>query len=448
MFRNNRRLLLTCLAVLAACLCLGALGLAGAAWYAYQNAPQLLTGSPCAGLPDPSPLPDANSQMDQIESQVIGLRGLQPSGPVKRGFLTYAELRQHVLDNFFKDYTAQDELDNEHELAALGLLQKGFDLQKFYQDLYSEQIAGFYDQETKDMYVVQDKGFGGSERMTYAHEYTHVLQDQNYDIRDGLKFSDAACKKDSERCAAISSLLEGDATLTEQKWFGKYATQKDCSDVTNFYLSFQSPVFNSAPPFMKQDFVFPYVQGKEFVQYLLDAGGEKAVDAAYSDVPLSTEQILHPERYPGDKPLTVSLPDLSAALGEGWSEIDRGVMGEWYTYLILAAGVDPNTQLPESQAKSASAGWGGDAYAVYYNAGKETAALVLKTTWDTAQDAQEFAQSFSAYAGKRFSAGPTSSLWTSPDGMQAFAIQGSTTYWYSAPDQAHLDLVRQALSLP
>ena len=71
-------------------------------------------------------------------------------------------------------------------MAAFGLINPDFDLQNLYIDLYSEQIAGFFDIEENEMVVVQGEGFGGVERFVYAHEYTHVLQDQNFDIENGL----------------------------------------------------------------------------------------------------------------------------------------------------------------------------------------------------------------------------------------------------------------------
>ncbi len=447
MFRSKKRIIFTCLGIFVGCLCLGGLALVVGGWLVYQQAPQLLTGNSCAGVSNPDPPLAINAQMDLIENQVTSLRSLSASSAVKRGFLTYDELHQHVLDDFFKNYTAQDEINQEHVLAALGLLPANFDLQKFYVNLYSEQIAGYYDQDTKNMYVIQQAGFGGSERMTYAHEYTHFLQDQNYDIRKGLNFNDTACKKDSERCAAISALLEGDATSIEQQWFGRYATRQDCQEVTNFYLNFKSPIFDSAPAYMKQDFLFPYLQGKDFVQRLLDSGGEKAVDGAFANTPKSTEQILHPERYPSDAPLQVDLPTLTSTLGTAWEEIDRGVMGEWYTYLILAYGLDPNTRLDEATARQAAAGWGGDRYAVLYNQAEQKTALVLKTTWDTLADAAEFSSAFLDYAGKRFGAA-AGSLWQTPDGLQAFFQQGQTSYWISAPDQARLSAIKTTLGLP
>ena len=450
MSRSNKRIIITCVVILLVCLCLGTVAAGVAGWYVYQNSTQLLTGNQCAGIPNPNPVLDTTAQMDQIESQVSELRGLKAANAVQRGFLTNEELKQRVLTDFFKDFTDEDAVTQVRLLAELGLLDKNFDLKKFYIDLYSEQIAGFYDQETKEMYVIQSGGFGGAQRMTYAHEYTHVLQDQTYDIRNGLKINTDSCDTDSERCSAITALLEGDASLTEGRWLGTHATKQDCEDVTNFYLAFKSPIFESAPAYMKQDFIFPYIQGKDFVKSLYDAGGQAAVDAAYVQIPLTTEQILHPARYPNDTPLKVEFSDQADALGAGWKEIDRGTMGEWYTYLILAFGLDSKAQLTESEAQKAAEGWGGDQYALYFNEADQKTALVLKTTWDNLEEANQFSEIFKNYANLRFGTPSASSqsLWNTPDGVSAFYQQGVTTYWVMASGTDQLDALHKALELP
>jgi hypothetical protein len=114
--------------------------------------------------------PEVQAQMDEIEAQAASLRGLRPTGPVDRALLTPADLYQRVLDDFLDDYTEDEAADDALVLSLFGLLERDFDLFNFYLDLYSEQIAGFYDDEVKKMFVVQEAGFRGMERITYAHE--------------------------------------------------------------------------------------------------------------------------------------------------------------------------------------------------------------------------------------------------------------------------------------
>lgn len=333
---------------------------------------------------------DVASQMDEIQQQVMAIRGLSMKTDLKRDLLTPEELQDKVINEFFADYSDEDALKDSKVLSTLGLLDEGFDLKQFYQDLYSEQIAGYYDSETKDMYVIAGKGFGGMERMTYAHEFNHVLQDQNYDLENGMKLNDEYCKEDTEYCAAVTALIEGDSVSTEQEWFIQHSTRQDQQDLFSFQEDYTSPVYDSAPAYMKEDFLFPYTLGLDFVQGLIDEGGWAAVDDAYLDPPVTTEQILHPEKYPDDKPVPVEMPDLAANLGADWSELDRNVMGEWYTYLIFARGRSGQFTMDDEKSKTAAAGWGGDTYVYYATADLNAHLFAWRSTWDTPADAGEY----------------------------------------------------------
>lgn len=380
------------------------------------------------------------AQMDQIQEQVVDLRGLQPENAVERELLTPEQLRQRVIDDFLEGYTAQEAAREAITLAAFGLIEPDFDLRAFYIELLSEQVAGFYDDEAKKMYVVQGEGFQGTERLTYAHEYVHALQDQAFDLKDGLNYSEDACEEDFERCSAIQALVEGDASLLEISWFTNYATDQDLTDIQQFYNNYQSPVYDSAPAYLKEDFIFPYLSGQAFVEHLYNQGGWPEVNQAYQVVPASTEQIMHPERYPDDAPVPVPQMDFSDVLGAGWQEMDKGVLGEWYTYLILAYGRNPRARIDQGRAQAAAEGWGGDAYAVYYDDQSEGIVMVMRTIWDSANEAAEFASVFEKYADERF--GSVSQTrgellgWNGLEGHTLFHLENVTTTWLLAPDEA------------
>jgi hypothetical protein len=390
--------------------------------------------------PYPTSVLDAalSTEINLIQTQVIAERELQPKHPVPVVLLSPDQVRQNEINDYQTDYSDEEAADDIYELSIIGLVNPDFDIRTFMVNLYSEQIAGFYDPEVSEMFVVQGQGFEGPERVTYAHEYTHVLQDQNYDLRHGLNYNDDACEVDTERCAAVQALVEGDATLSEIFWFQNYATRQDIQQYLDFANNLKQPVYDSAPAFLKEDFVFPYVQGLTFVQTIHDQGGWSAIDAVYHNPPVSTEQILHPSLYPSDTPIKVDLADLASALGSGWREVSRNQMGEWYTYLILARGVDEKARLDDKTAQAAAAGWGGDEYLVLHNDAAKTTAFVMKTVWDTTSDAAEFSTSLQKYANTRFGAsasqqGDTFS-WTYQGGYSSFYVSGDTTIWIIAPD--------------
>ncbi len=382
--------------------------------------------------------PAMKTAIDLIQSQVVQERGLQPKYQVPVVLLTTAELGANVVNDFLADYTDEKQADDVYELSVIGLIEPNFDFKTLYTELLSEQIAGYYDNDVKEMFVVSDTGFNGPEHLTYSHEFTHVLQDQNYDISKGLNYNDDYCETHTEYCAGVQALIEGDATLSEFTWYQNFATDTDRNQVVQYYNTLKSPVYDSAPDFLKKDFMFPYNQGLTFVQDIYNTGGWSAVDAVYKNPPVSTEQILHPSLYPSDTPITVDMPDVASALGTGWREVSRNVMGEWYTYLILADGVNQAARVDDATAQTAAAGWGGDTYLVLHNDTANTIAFVMKDVWDTADDAGQFAASMQVSLNSRFGLQATKQgdtyTWTYSGGYSSLLISGSTTIWIIAPD--------------
>ncbi len=354
------------------------------------------------------PLPTATAQYDpetlrvmqRLERETADLRQLPILTPVQRIFYSPEQLQERVKEDFLKDYTPEEMARDQQILALFGLLPPRFDLKALLSKLYTEQIAGFYDDETQEMVIVREGAFGGVERMTYVHEFVHALQDQHFHLRDpeGLNFTETLCDQDSERCAALQALVEGDATFTEYLWLFTTATERERKEIRDFYKDYTSPIFDSAPLYLQKDFLFPYDAGYNFVQALFGRGGWAAVNAAYRNPPTSTEQILHPERYPDDTPQTVTLPDLQAVLGEGWTLLQQDTLGEWSTYLLLSAGYEASTRLSEEEGQGAAAGWGGDAFAVFRRPQDGALALVVDWRWDSGNDRYEFAQAFIEYA--------------------------------------------------
>ncbi|MFW5713506.1 MAG: hypothetical protein ACOCYU_02425, partial [Brevefilum sp.] len=402
--KRTNRILISCGVILViACICLGVIVVSGVGVsliWPLQSIQEDAdpTSSREDQVPDNGNLPQPSSELPdaladtifEIETQLIEIRGLNLESPVDRTLISPTELEEIVTEDFFAEYSDEDARQDVTILSILGLLPDDFNLKTFYQDLYSEQIAGFYDDEVEEIYVVQDETFGGNEKLTYAHEFTHVLQDQVYDLSDGLGLNEESCEEDSERCLAVQALIEGDATKTELLWFQSHATLRDYRDIQKFYSNFSSPILDEGPPYIAADLGFPYEKGLAFIDYLYNQNGFEVVNQAYQNLPQSTEQILHPERYPDDKPIDVTLPDLTPILGEDWSLLDQNVMGEWYTFLILNKGYEESNRLSEDRASEAAAGWGGDAYAFYQNTSSGEILFVMDTLWDSVGEAEEF----------------------------------------------------------
>jgi hypothetical protein len=196
---------------------------------------------------------------------------------------------------------------------------------------------------------------------------------------------------------------------------------------------------------MQQDFLFPYTYGTDFVRSIHNEGGWDAVDAVYDDPPITTEQILHPERYPWDKPIAIDPPDFVPVLGEPWREIESYVLGEWFTQLVLSEHVGNDLSIIAAQ------GWGGDVYVALANDDEQLEALFLMTLWDSVRDAQEFAAAFLDYGDARFGRREVSAgsfTWESSEGAVLFEQIGNQTLWILAPDVDAVGAMRNSFEFP
>ncbi len=395
----------------------------------------------------PTLSPKVLAIMERIEREVEDLRGLKLERPVEKVIITPEELKRKVEEDFLADYSPEEAAQDAIELWLFGLGDKDLDLFEIHKTMLSEGVAGFYDDEEGKMYVVASGGFPAHARLTYAHEYVHALQDQVWDLDEGLHFTDETCKQDSEYCGGVQALIEGDATFTEYLWYWEKATEKERRSIQRYYQGLEMPGWDASPEFMREDLLFPYTAGEEFVIALFKQGGWDAVNAAYQNPPVSTEQILHPERYPADQPVRLSLPDVAGLLGEGWEPItEQNALGEFWLYLVLAKSETRAWRLPETEAERAAEGWGGDVYATYYQPDTGASVLVQRLAWDTPDDAREFTDAFLRYATNRFGSPqtPRPGLWIwegTPWGAVIFAQTAADRHvWVIAPN---LDLAQR-----
>lgn len=328
---------------------------------------------------------EATPSYDEIEGQVVGLRGLQPRAEVTPEVLDDAGIKQITSDSFRRDNPPDVVAANERILKGLGLIDEGASLEDLYLKMLGSQVAGLYDPETKKMYVVSKSGsLGPTEKTTFAHEYTHALQDQNFE----LSSFDLAEVGEGDRGFARLSLIEGDATLLMTLWQLDRLTQAEFIQLLGEASDPEATkILSELPPVLVQSLLFPYTGGLNFVECLYANGGWTAVDAAYRDPPASTEQILHPAKYLAhEAPIAVDLPDdLATRLGDGWSVGLEDTTGELQLRLWLqfAGGGSAGPVEP------AAAGWGGDRTMLLK--GPDGAwAIVISTEWDTPADASEF----------------------------------------------------------
>ncbi len=353
-----------------------------------------MSPGPTAEPPSPTPVPsqDLPSLYTAIEDQVIAIRGLPAKQRLTPTVLDETQLKARLTEQFQKENPPARVAASETTLKALGLLPPGASLEQLNLDLLTSQVAGYYDPDVKQLFVVSRSGqIGTIEEITFAHEFDHALQDQNFGLK-GLGLDQLG---QGDQSLARLSLAEGDATLLMSYWALRNLTPTQIGDLAKVDPQSQATL-DAMPEILRDTLLFPYTSGLAFVQGLFVKGGWSAIDAVYAHPPDSTEQVLHPDKYAaGEKPVPVSLDGtgLAAKMGAGWSVAEADTLGEfqlrsWLSARGLAAAAAANPDLPSPSV--AAAGWGGDRY-VTLAGPKGTWAVEIVTTWDTATDASEFA---------------------------------------------------------
>jgi hypothetical protein len=331
----------------------------------------------------------------RIEQQVQQIRGLTATTVVTPQILDSAGVAKELNARFDEGNPAGTLASEQQVYEALGLLPTGISLRDELFKLLTSQVAGFYEPDTKKMFVVSKTGaIGPAEKVTFAHEFDHALQDQHFDLSK-LGTDEAG---QSDRSLARLSVAEGDATLLMTDWLQQELSPADMLAMIGQSLDpTQTAILNGMPPFLRDQLMFPYTTGLSFTQAIFATGGWKAVDGEYVTPPDSTEQVIHPSAYLSHaKPLTVTIPtDIATRLGKGWTAPFQDTAGEFTLgeWLKVAGGVD------ETVASDAATGWGGDRM-VLVEGPSGAWGVAIVTKWDTSADADEFAAAAQGAVGK------------------------------------------------
>jgi hypothetical protein len=320
-----------------------------------------------------------------IAAQVEQIRGLHHTADVTPVAIDKETLRKNLEADFDESNQPGAVEASERLLKALGLIPAGQSLRSAVIDLQAGQVIGYYSPKRDELFVVSTAGgIGPTQRATYAHEYTHQLQDQNFGL-EKLGFDSA---DQSDRSLARLALVEGDAVTAQTRWM---QANLSAEDLGQMFADASDPAvvkaLQDAPPILRDTAFFPYQEGAILVTTLMVRSGYKGVDEAFASPPDSTEQVLHPEKYlQRDPPIVITVPaDLATKVGAGWSNGGTDTLGELQLRIWLTEG-----GVSRAAASRAAAGWGGDRVMLLDGPGGTTALAVI-TEWDTPADANEFA---------------------------------------------------------
>ena len=366
----------------------------------------------------------ALARVATIMPKLAALRGLTFQHDIPREYQAAEDFKKFVHTEISKEMPPTKAADISAALFQLGLLPTPGNLAELEEQAFTTQAGAYYDPATKKFFLVMVPDSEIMLDTISAHELTHGLQDQHFDLQRYMPSNpDGSQKLDDDAATARRFVAEGDATFTMFLYevagdggraIDPMALQLLRGQIESFaklspeeMVKQQAAGFSSMDPEIKKSIdamgeipltvMLPmfdsYMQGAVLCMTAFDHGGWKGVDALYADPPESTEQVMHPatKLYPHrDHPHRVTLPPIPA----GSTEVYTTVLGElqWLVYFSLWA---------PDQRTVASEGWGGDRASVSRRKDGRLIARIA-SVWDTAADASELAHAYVASLAKRF----------------------------------------------
>ena len=344
------------------------------------------------------PLPGTENLTPEVRDELVNLvavteevRGLQFTEMPTITVVSEEELEERVRAQFEED--AADYPADAALYKLLGLLGGDVDFQTLLTDVYGEQVAGYYDGDTRELVVpITTEGFSVVQQATLVHELTHALTDQQFEFHPVF---DAMFDEDRlDQASAYQALIEGDASLAELHYL-QTLSQAELGEFFADALGVDTTALDAAPQFLQDSLIFPYDSGLAFTQELYDNDGDWSdVNDAYATMPPlpgSTEQVITPSDFERDLPKeitpeAVSVPGYNLERTSVWGELGFRVMLDQ----VLGQGV----------GVTAADGWGGDYYLQWFDG--TNAALLLVFEGDTNRDTEELRQALSDYVAAVF----------------------------------------------
>jgi hypothetical protein len=334
---------------------------------------------------------NAPPQYRAMEAATPKARGLPYKTAVVYRQMSRDEYKAWIRKEIRSVMTEEQLIGVSRAWAMMGLLPDGTDFEQAMISMHGENAVAFYDPKQKVVFTFRSNmpEIPAQTWLTLVHELTHALQDQHFDLKS---YPEYTMVDNEDAVRAFQCLIEGDACVTPT--IAMPANGQP-----------HIPIGTGAPPplkgksaYLKNTLIFPYTQGAKFAKRLYDETNSfELINAAYKDLPKSTEQIFFPEKYLNkanrDEPKETQFP--RHMNDPRWKQIETNVMGCLSLRELFAMHV-PSAAASSRECTEAWMGWGGDRYAVYAFTGgghprhQEPLALLWMTVWDSPLDALEF----------------------------------------------------------
>ncbi len=327
---------------------------------------------------------------DDIMLKIATYGQRKPNLTVKKALTSKQGVKLYLDVELKKQYKGNQFLAEEQVLKLMGLINHDIDYEKAIKNVLSKEVAGYYNPKNNTMYIADWLPLSQQE-IVLAHELFHAVQRQNYPAMEKMMDED---NSNSDSKLAISSILEGEATAIMLDYEGVIKRKSNMSfdkiPALEFFFNMSMAMnpsqsfkkYSKYPQIMMGIMIFPYIKGLIFLKYFKQHGGWKAIDNVYKRLPLSTEQIIHVDKYlANEKPIIITLDNKENILS-GCKYIDKSMFGEAFLYTIFKNDMLNKTNIEDAE------GWNGDKIFIYKCDNQYSAVFISE--WDTPKDAKEF----------------------------------------------------------
>ena len=368
------------------------------------------------------------AQIQPLADQLTTISGTPLRRPVPCDFISKEKIGE-FLKKRVKQVAKPDEVRAEElTLKKFGLVPADFDLAKSTVDLLTEQAAAFYDYDKKALFVT-DSTPNESQQPVLSHEIAHAIADQNYNLSRFIKQG----RKSDDGSTARLAVMEGQATWLMSEVLARRMGQslKDSPALLSAMSGVsdngagQFPIFDNSPLYLRSTLVFPYTKGMLFQHAVFVRDGQYGFAEVFLKPPLSTQQIMHPEKYfDGVKPTNPALPD--PHLPKGYKSLVGGSLGELEHSILI------EQYLSKDQASDIAPHWRGSNFTLMENKTAGRVVLLYASDWDSEDSARRFFQAYRQILSKKWkqasvtSETPESIVGTGDDGRFELRLKGST----------------------
>jgi hypothetical protein len=376
-------------------------GLMMAGLFALQSAHAQTT------IPVPQLLDPAN-RVAQVEKDLEAIRGLTFRHSVPVAKQTPEDLARYLDQELAKEMPEALSENFDRLVKRLGLYRgpELGNLRDTMRMVMTSQVAAYYDAETERIWVLNGGGNEQEEGLVYAHELYHAMQDQYFDLQ---AYMPQGSELDADQVLARTAVVEGEATYIHTMWVLRNATRSlPPRALLSPLIQMQANLsleqlrgmigeggggaaagMDDVPAFILETLMGNYMKGAAFV-FAVQEKGWPEVEKLYREYPpRSTEQILHPEKwFARESATSITWPDFGKErVLRDWELIDEDVLGEIQWRIIFKA-------QGQADGEAAAAGWDGDRYAVFGRKGSDDTLMLLRTAWDTEQEATQFVAAY------------------------------------------------------